>query len=128
MELFALWLIFAFVVALGASARGRSGAGWFLLCCLISPLLGVIFLIALPNLKQQALLEKIAESRAPAQRARLGHTHSRVTVERAPRPFEADGVFAGIPYRALDDGSIEAMMQGSTVRFRDIESFTKALS
>ena len=36
-------------------------------------------------------------------------------------PFEPDGVFAGIPYRALPDGTIEAMMPGGLVKFKDVD-------
>jgi hypothetical protein len=49
MELFFFWLIFAIVVGAVASARGRSGPGWFLLSMIISPLLGVILVALLPS-------------------------------------------------------------------------------
>jgi hypothetical protein len=48
-------------------------------------------------------------------------------LDRTPRPFEPDGVLAGVPYRVADDGSILAVMQGATVRFQDFEKFTGAL-
>lgn len=48
MGIAALWLIFAIVVGVGASGRGRSGFGWFLLAMIISPLLAVILLFLLP--------------------------------------------------------------------------------
>ena len=37
------------------------------------------------------------------------------------RPFEPDGVYAGIPYRVLPDASIEAMMPGGLVKFKDVD-------
>ena len=135
-ELFLLWFVFAFIVAIVASSRGRSGAAWFLISAIISPLFGLLFLILLPNLKQQALLERIAAGSHPVAApaplpARsgpwLGTSHSRVTVERAVKPFEAEGVYAGVPYRVLRDGSIEAVMQGATVKFQNLEKFTQAL-
>ncbi len=36
-------------------------------------------------------------------------------------PFESDGVYSGIPYRVLPDHSIEAMMPGGLVRFKNME-------
>jgi hypothetical protein len=63
MVLFALWLVFAVVVGVAADHRGRSGFGWFLLSVFISPLLAVLFLIALPNLRLEALLEEIRGQR-----------------------------------------------------------------
>ena len=36
-------------------------------------------------------------------------------------PFEADGVYNGIPYRVLPDCSIEAMMPAGLVKFKDMD-------
>jgi len=36
-------------------------------------------------------------------------------------PFEADGVYNGIPYRVLPDCSIEAMMPAGFVKFKDMD-------
>ena len=44
-----VWVIFAIVVAVAANSRGRNPAGWFLLACLISPLLAVILLALMPS-------------------------------------------------------------------------------
>src|ERR1041385_4195268 len=35
--------------------------------------------------------------------------------------FEADGVYNGVPYRVLPDCSIEAMLPGGLVKFRDMD-------
>lgn len=48
------WLMFALVVGMIASSRGRSGFGWFLLACLVSPLLAGIFLLVSSNLATKA--------------------------------------------------------------------------
>jgi hypothetical protein len=45
MELLVVWLGFAIGVGAWASARGRSGFGWFLLAVLLSPLLAAFFLL-----------------------------------------------------------------------------------
>ena len=36
-------------------------------------------------------------------------------------PFEADGVYNGVPYRVLPDCSIEAMMPAGLVKFKDMD-------
>ena len=48
------WLLFALIVGLIASSRGRSGFGWFILACLISPLLAGIILLVSANRRNQA--------------------------------------------------------------------------
>ncbi len=49
------WLIFSIVVGAAAGARGRSGFAWVLLSLLISPLVAVIVLAILPDLRVQDL-------------------------------------------------------------------------
>ena len=123
LEIFFGWLIFAIGVAVAATARGRSGGGWFLL----SPLVGLILVLLSPNLRQEQILLAGRSDAAPP-RASIGGHASRVTVDRTPGPFEPDGVLAGFPYRVADDGSIEAIMQGAKVKFRDFEKFTSAIN
>jgi hypothetical protein len=124
MEIFIIWLVLAFLVGIAANSRGRSGAGWFVLAAIISTLLGILFVLALPNLKHEALLTGLARRERPPPRASIGGKSTRVSVDRTPQPFEPDGVYAGIPYRVAPDGSIDAIMQGAMVRFRDFDKFT----
>jgi hypothetical protein len=42
------WLILAIIVGAAANARGRSGAGWFILAVVVSPLIAVLMLLAFP--------------------------------------------------------------------------------
>jgi|GEM_PF-2855002 len=42
--------------------------------------------------------------------------------------FEPEGVYAGIPYRVLPDASIEAMMPGGLVKFKDIDQLMAAVN
>ncbi len=49
MVFFFLWLLLSAGVAAAAKARGQSEIGWFLLSVLISPLLGLILLLALTS-------------------------------------------------------------------------------
>jgi hypothetical protein len=41
-------------------------------------------------------------------------------------PFSPDGVYCGIPYRVLPSGSIDAMMPGGKVRFRNMDQLLAA--
>lgn len=128
MNILTVWIILAGIVAIVAGARGRSAVGWLFLSVIISPLLGLLFVMAMPNLKHEDLLKKIAGRQpAPLPKAKFGGKADRVTVDRTPRPFEPDGVLAGVPYRVANDGSIHAVMQGATVRFQDFDKFTGAL-
>ncbi|MFY3148486.1 hypothetical protein ACOTF6_09420 [Achromobacter xylosoxidans] len=43
------WLLFAVIVGMMASGRGRSGFGWFILACLISPLVAGVFVLLVTN-------------------------------------------------------------------------------
>lgn len=43
--IYAGWLLFAALVGALAGSWGRSGFGWFLLSCLLSPIIGVIALL-----------------------------------------------------------------------------------
>jgi hypothetical protein len=56
MELFFFWLIFAVLVGVFASKRGRSGFGYFILSVVLSPLIG--FLIALVAGKKDHVIEQ----------------------------------------------------------------------
>jgi hypothetical protein len=58
MILFFFWICFAIAVAIAASTRGRSGVGWFLISFLISPLIGLILVLVLPNRRTDRLLRE----------------------------------------------------------------------
>ncbi len=49
-----------------------------------------------------------------------------VPLKAAFSPFVPDGVYGGIPYRVLSSGSIDAMMPGGVVRFRNVEQLVAA--
>lgn len=49
MEILVGWFIFALLPAVIAPSRGRSGFGWFLISLVISPLFGLILVLALPS-------------------------------------------------------------------------------
>lgn len=55
MEIILFWLLFSIAVGIFASNKGRSGFGWFLFSIILSPLLGLIFVAVLRNLREERL-------------------------------------------------------------------------
>ena len=51
MEWAVIWLVLCGVVSFIATNRGRSGAGWFLLSVVLSPLIGLVLVALLPAVK-----------------------------------------------------------------------------
>lgn len=47
-----IWFILAIAVGIFGSNRGRSGFGWFLISALLSPLIGLILLLATKDLSK----------------------------------------------------------------------------
>ena len=111
MEYVFFWIVFAVIVGVAANTRGRSGLGWFALAVIISPLLSGLLLLALPRGKPDLVAVGPPNNVEPP----------------APVPvFEPDGVYAGIPYKVLTDGGINALMSGTFVRFRTLDEFRAA--
>jgi hypothetical protein len=52
MEFIIIWGIFAIIVAVAAAGRGRNPVGWFILACVISPLLAIILLALMPSRRE----------------------------------------------------------------------------
>lgn len=67
MELFLFWFILAIVAGVFAGTKGRSKFGWFLLSCLVSPIIGLILIAILPRrdlervLVHNSLEDKLSE-------------------------------------------------------------------
>lgn len=55
-----IWIVTVIIITVAANKRGRSGFGYFLLALLLSPVVGFIALIALPDPDEKV---------PPAQRA-----------------------------------------------------------
>jgi|GEM_PF-1389355 hypothetical protein len=66
MEIVFLWFMFAVVAGVAASSRGRSGFGWFVLSVLLSPLIGILLVLVLPNLRTQQQAAQLAAAAAAA--------------------------------------------------------------
>ena len=61
MEIFFLWLVLAFVPAYIASQKGRNGIGWFFIGLLISPLIALIIVCAIPKVEKEARTDDTTE-------------------------------------------------------------------
>ena len=103
---FLLWFGLAIIVGVAANTRGRSGFGWFVFAILLSPLISGLLLLALPR------VERVTETEA--------------ALSKSQPAFSPEGVIKGFPYRLLEDGTVDAMMTGGLVRFRDMEQFRAA--
>ena len=62
MGMLATWFVLAVVVGVIASNRGRSGFGWFVLSALISPLIGLILVLALRTPAADPILRRPAQA------------------------------------------------------------------
>ena len=125
MSIVGAWIIFAVIIGIAASSRGRNGIGWFLISVLLSPLLGLLLLIALP--RQDAEARAIAAMAMGAARPHDSPTKTfRTTAVRDKRdaPFVADGACSpACSYRVIDGGKVDAMLSAGLVRFRDMDQF-----
>lgn len=68
MAVLIFWVLFAIAVGVWASNRGRHGFGWFLIACVVSPLIAGIFLAVTEN-----------KAKVPQQQA-SAETHTRCPV------------------------------------------------
>ncbi|MGY4259728.1 hypothetical protein ACVI1L_006796 [Bradyrhizobium sp. USDA 4516] len=138
MAILIIWLLLAIIPAVAADKRGRNAGIWFLIALVISPLIALVLVLCSRDLRMERLLAS-RETPGPASlrdtdprklrhSSWLGGRTSTVVIDRAPKLFEPDGVLAGIPYRVTADGSVEAVMQGTTVKFRDIDRFKRSIN
>jgi uncharacterized membrane protein YhdT len=50
---FIVWFILSICIGVLAGNRGRSAIGWFLLACIVSPLISFIILFVIKNIKEE---------------------------------------------------------------------------
>lgn len=53
MDIFFVWFLLSIAVGVLAGNKGRSGFGFFLLSLVLSPLIGLLFAVAVENLKNK---------------------------------------------------------------------------
>jgi Na+/melibiose symporter-like transporter len=66
MEVLVLWLVCAVITAVIASAKGRSGFGWFLLGAILG-IFGVILIACMPSLNRAPLVVTAAPDDRPTK-------------------------------------------------------------
>ncbi|KYK44887.1 hypothetical protein A1D31_11765 [Bradyrhizobium liaoningense] len=112
-------------------ATGRGGVWKFLclLCCVLALFGSVSIVGGVVAWILAWVFAGVALSAAHTERrlARV-ESKSRMTSGSTTGPFVPDGVQAGVPYRVLKNGAIDAMMQGSVVRFANMERLLDATS
>lgn len=54
MELVIAWLVLAVLVGVFADSRGRSGIAWVLFSTILSPLIGFVVVLVMPDLRKAA--------------------------------------------------------------------------
>ena len=67
MEIVLFWLVLCIVVAVAASTRGRSSIGWFLISAVFSPIVGGLFVLALPSLRASSAPSYPAQSKTQSE-------------------------------------------------------------
>lgn len=87
MEILVIWTVVAIVGAIVATNKGRSGAGWFFLCLLLTPL-AILVLLALPTLDAPGtkMCPQCAEIVKAA--AKICHFCHYEFADSAPGPFD----------------------------------------
>jgi hypothetical protein len=124
MEVFIIfWIRFVVVVGVAANSRGRDGGGWFLLAAVISPILAGLLLLALPrNEKIPGYGITFLEVLPGGQKRREARTvREQIENDRREGVFRPDGMVANMPYRIFPNGEAEALIQGSVLRFEDLD-------
>jgi hypothetical protein len=53
-----LWFGFAAAVGILAKSKGQSGLAWFLIACVISPVLAGVLVLVMPDAKKEAAAER----------------------------------------------------------------------
>ena len=49
MDIVIFWIILSIIAGVFAGTKGRSGFGWFLISCLLSPVIGLLLIAILPT-------------------------------------------------------------------------------
>ena len=88
MELVIVWLLLAGGIGFLADSRGRSGFGFFLLSALLSPLLGLIVVLVVSNLKEVEAQEhrRIADERTKERVRREEHERQLESIKAIAAP------------------------------------------
>jgi hypothetical protein len=110
---------------------GRGGVWKFLclLCCILALFGSVSIIGGVVAWILAWVFAAVALSASQTERrlARM-ENKARMANSSSTGPFVPDGVQAGVPYRVLKNGAIDAIMQGSVVRFANMDRLLDATS
>lgn len=110
---------------------GRGGIWKFLclLCCILALIGSVSIIGGVVAWILAWVFAAVALSAAKTERrlARM-ENKARVANSSSASPFIPEGVQSGVPYRVLKNGAIDAVMQGSVVRFANMDRLLDATS
>jgi Uncharacterised protein family UPF0547 len=138
MEILAIWTVLAIVAAIVAGNKGRSGAGWFFLCLLLTPL-ALLVLLALPTLDAPGtkMCPQCAETvKAAAKICHFCHYEFADSAASAKAKLKAEfpEELNDYLYRVEKDGSVSAVNLGfsvpadeGVVQFQNMEQFRAAV-
>lgn len=107
MTIIIFWVFFSLLVVLLAQRRGRSGAGYFLLSLLISPLLTAILLLVLPVNQEQldrSNLQSGGMKKCP-------HCAELIKADASVCRYCGRGVVAATPKPSASDMQLRASLQ-----------------
>ena len=145
MEIVLFWLVLCIVVAVAASTRGRSSIGWFLISAVFSPIVGGLFVLALPSLRASSAPSYPAQSKTQSEPknvracpfcAELIKMEAKICPHcRSPLPaldpsFLKDypQVHRGIRYRCERDGSVVMATPEGPRRFENWGQFWEVVN
>lgn len=84
------WLILAILVGAFGSSRGRSGFGWFLIAVLLSPLIGWLILLVIPDLRREEARREADQQRQREHQEQLSAIKTARAVAATPAASVAD--------------------------------------
>src|SRR4051794_9194127 len=123
LEILFFWFAGAVLVGVIANSKGRSGIGWFLLAALLSPLLSLIAVVAMPRVKPfeepTKACPRCAETVKLAAMVckHCGH-------EFKDDPFgENLGSYRNLPYTRNPDGTVSLTIEGRTKTWPNVAVF-----
>jgi Short C-terminal domain len=98
-EIVIVWLVLAAGVGFLADSRGRSGFGFFLLSALLSPLLGLIVVLVIANLKEVEARERqrVFDEEAKERLRREEHERQLESIKAIAAPQKLQAAQRGTP-------------------------------
>ncbi|MCE9733411.1 MULTISPECIES: hypothetical protein [Pectobacterium] len=97
---FIVWFVLSICVGVLAGNRGRSAIGWFLLACIVSPIISFIILLVIKNIKEeeeQMLYQQRARARWQEEKDDEERRHQQILQAILMRSNEGADLNNGVP-------------------------------